>query len=176
MFGLNIHLKSFKLKSNLINENDKIRVSITTFPEQNKEAFVTEAKQINHVHHFFTVNISKETQKIVFVFRKVGFLEDPIIASTIIYDKDFPTRDTNITDMKNMNIYEPVKNGHKNRKVYGEMEVQFSLTSAFPTFNKKENKQNNFKFQAHLKTNGYSKINNLNENYSNSIFNDNYNY
>ena len=81
MIGLNIHLKSFKLNPSIINENEKVRVSITTLPDQNKEAFVIEAKQMFCVHHFFTVNVSDKTEKIVFVFRKKGIFDDPIIAS-----------------------------------------------------------------------------------------------
>ena len=87
MYGLNIHLKSFKLNPKLASGNDKIRVSITTLPEKNKEAFVTEARQMNFVHHFFTINVTDQTQKIIFVFRKIEFFDDPIIASTIVHVK-----------------------------------------------------------------------------------------
>ena len=139
MFGLNIHLKSFKLNQNIVKDNDKIRVSITTFPEQNKEFFVTDMKQTFCVHHFFTVNVSEKTEKIVFVFRKKGIFEDSIIASTTIFSKDVAlTKRNNQTEMTSFKIYEPIQNCHKNRRVYGEMQVQFSLTSAFPTFSKKE--------------------------------------
>ena len=173
MFGLNIHLKSFKLNKNIISGSEKVRVSITTYPEQNKEAFVTEAKQMFCIHHFFTVNVSEKTEKIVFVFRKKGFFEDTIIASTIIHSEDVAlTKRNKTTEMKTFNIYEPVQNGHKIRQVYGEMQVQFSLTSAFPTFEKKQISNNNNKnnnkstktSQATTKFNGYSyaKINNIN--------------
>ena len=173
MFGLNIHLKSFKLNPNIICGNEKVRVSITTFPEQNKEAFITEAKQMFCVHHFFTVNVSEKTEKIVLVFRKKGIFDDPIIASATIHSKDVAlTKRNSTTEMKTFNIYEPVQNGHKIRQVYGEMQVQLSLTSAFPTFEKKQindNKNNNKTIkvlQSHMTTkcNGYSysKINNIN--------------
>ena len=174
MLGLNIHLKSFNLKTSLINGNDKVRVSITTFPEKNKEAFITETKQMKHVHHFFTVNISKETEKIIFVFRKVGIFDDSIIASTTISNRDFATEDKKACEMKNINLYEPVQNGHKHREIYGDMQVQFSLTSAFPTFNNKENKQLFSKMQTNSKINGYSRINNPKEKRSTSIFTDDY--
>ncbi|KAK8865520.1 hypothetical protein M9Y10_011076 [Tritrichomonas musculus] len=132
MQGLNIHMKSFKLSTGIVNENDKVRVSITTFPEQFKEAFIIEAKQMNCAHHFFTVNITDKTQKIVFVFRKKEAKQDPIVASTTININQLPAKNkaTNL-EMKTIKIYEPVQNGNKNRKVYGEMQVQFSLTTAF---------------------------------------------
>ena len=42
-YGLDIHLESFYLNRNIIQANDKVRVSITTIPEENKEAFVVDA-------------------------------------------------------------------------------------------------------------------------------------
>lgn len=170
MYGLNIHLKSFKLNSNIVNGNDKVRVSITTFPENYKEAFITEAKQMSFVHHFFTVNITNKTQKIVIVFRKVGFLDNPIIASATISSKELPNEYCNNVEMKTMNIYEPLQTSSKKRRIFGEMQIQFSLTSAFPTFkvnNKDNNKQKSMKIM-HSNTNKYSKINEENDKYSNS--------
>lgn len=175
MLGLNIHLKSFKLNPGIINGNDKVRVSITTLPEQNKEAFVIEAKQMFCVHHFFTVNITEKTEKIIFVFRKKGFFEDPIIASKTISSSELPKSNENKnTEMKTYEIYEPLQNeqnrrkSNENRRVFGEMKIQFSLTTAFPTFDKKQSKSN------YSKVNGYSKINSKKNGY-NSIFADDYN-
>ena len=78
MLGLNIHLKSFKLNQSIINENDKVRVSITTLPEQNKEAFITEAKQMLYVHHFFTVNISDKTDKRISIIKAKQYRNENI--------------------------------------------------------------------------------------------------
>ena len=179
MYGLNIHLKSFKLDPSIISGNDKIRVSITTLPEKNKEAFVIEAKQMKFVHHFFTINITEKTDRIIFVIRKIGFFEDPIIASTMIFSKDFPSGRSINTDTKTFLIYEPLQNNNNNnknnilnktRKVYGDMQVELSLTSAFPTFKSKENNKNNNKVQSYSKSNTYSKVNHENQYRNNSIF------
>ena len=174
MIGLNIHLKSFKLNPSIFNANDKIRVSITTFPDGNKEAFVTEAKQMKCVHHFFTVNITEKTERIIFVFRKVGFFENPIIASTIVSSYDFPKSKSSYIDTKSINIYEPIQNSSKDkkRKVFGEMQIELSLTTAFPTFNTKNNSKNScsYKVQEYSKVNGYSKNNNEKRYCNNSIF------
>lgn len=176
MYGLNIHLKSFKLNPSLASGSDKIRVSITTLPEKNKEAFIIEAKQMNFVHHFFTVNVTDRTERIIFVFRKVGFFDDPIIASTIIYAEDLPTKNPNNVEMKTMKIFEPVQNENKNkaRRVCGEMQVQLSLTTAFPTFDKKDNNKQVKKNFGYSKNNCYSKVNYENQNGYNSIFKDDY--
>ena len=141
MYGLNIHLQSFNLKRSIAHGSDKIRVSITTIPEERKEAFVIEASKMKDVHHFFTVNVDKNTQKIIFVFRKKSFLNnDPIIASTVVRNDELPqsANDTNNTEMKTINIFEPISGDKKsfyspqNRKVFGQMHIQFTPTEPFP--------------------------------------------
>lgn len=177
MYGLNIHLISFKLNQCLFNETDKVRVSITTFPEQNKEKFLLEAKQMKCVHHFFTVNVTKKTSKILFVFRKKSFLQgDPIIASTIVCSKEIPNLQDSSNkyneEVKTIKIFEPVQSGHKIRRVYGEMSVQFSLTTAFTSFENKQTRQNikkNCDKPKYSKVNGYSMMNENQKN-ENSIF------
>lgn len=183
MYGLNIHLKSFKLNRKLASGNDKIRVSITTLPEKKKEAFVTEARQMNFVHHFFTINVTDQTQKIIFVFRKIEFFDDPIIASTILHAEDLPTRNPTNVGMKTIKIFEPVQNEDNNknkvRRIFGEMEIQMSLTTAFPTFdesknNNKQNKKVNKYSNDINNNNGYSKVNYDNQNRYKPIFIDDY--
>lgn len=178
MIGLNIHLKSFLLNPKIASGNDKLRVSVTTLPELNKESFIIQAKQSFCAQHFFTVNISEATEKILFVFRKKGIFEDPIIASTTISSKSLPKlNQIENLEMKTLKIYEPVKNGNKNRQVYGEMQVNFSLTTAFPTFEKKQCNDQSCNLQGYLKVYGYSRIQNENQKKQyNSIFVDeNYN-
>ena len=46
LYGLTIHLLSFQLNDNLIHNNDKIRVSITTIPEEKKQNFIIDPKDI----------------------------------------------------------------------------------------------------------------------------------
>ena len=138
----------------------------------NKEAFIKKAKQMLYVHHFFTVNISDKMDKIIFVFRKKGIFDSPIIASATISSKEFQLSKQSNTEMKTFNIYEPLQNGHKTRRVYGEMQVQFSITTAFPTFKTKEPVSKGQKISKH---NGYSKINIENEKYNSLLIDDTYN-
>ena len=141
MYGLNIHLQSFILNRSLIHSGDKIRVSITSVPDEYKEAFVVDCDKSNNVHHFFTINVTNQTKKIIFVFRKKSFINnDPIIASTIVQIKDLPQSDTdtNNTEVKTIDIYEPIQHMQhsafavQNRPVYGQMRIQFTPTTAFP--------------------------------------------
>lgn len=177
MHGLNIHLLSFKLYSNSIHPNDKIRVSITTIPEENKQSFVIDMKKINEIHHFFNVNISEKTKKIIVVFRKKSIIQsDPIIASTIIHSNEFPKScyDSNNTELKQISIYEPIKNRaelRENRQALGQMQVQLSLQDAFPdgTFTTKCN----YKISKIHKGEGYSKVNACNKNNNENDYQDN---
>lgn len=170
MYGLNIHIQSICFNKNLFEDNDKVRVSITTFPENYKEAVIVDANKMKYLHNFFEVNITDRTDKIVFVFRKKNiFQNDPIIASTTIKTSDLPSpKHSKNTEMKTINILEPVKNGHQNRKVYGQMEIQFSLTNPFPILSNKH-KTRISKINKEQK---YSKVNqtsNINENSNQNI-------
>ncbi|KAK8854198.1 hypothetical protein M9Y10_016757 [Tritrichomonas musculus] len=151
-YGLNINLQSFFLNRSLYKSGDKIRVSITTVPEEIKEAFVVDSDKTSNIHYFFTTNITSQTKKIIFVFRRKSFIyNDPIIASTIVHVNDLPrsATDTNNTEMKQINIYEPVqKTGHsayaiQNRKIFGQMEIQFMPENAFPSSSFKKNSHSN---------------------------------
>lgn len=176
MYGLNIHLISFTLEKNLISPSDKVRVSITTIPEENKQSFIIEANKMNYVHHFFTVNITDQTKKIIFVFRKKSFIQsDPIIASTVIHANEFPKslNDQANTEIKTINIYESMaqinnfgyKYPYDSRRVFGQMQVQLVLTEAFPT--------KAFTSGGRGKVQNGSKYGNVNSNKYNSKANDN---
>lgn len=174
MYGLNIHLESFYLDHNLISKNDKIRVSITTIPEEHKESFIVDANKIREIHHFFTVNVSKYTQRIIFVFRKKNMIgKNHIIASTVVQMSDIPQsiNDMNNREMKNIKIYEPFQHlendlyAIQNRKIYGEMSVQFTPTNVYPIPTIKDN-YNNFKKKY---SNKYSVINTSSMNNENKI-------
>lgn len=132
---LNIYLHSFQLSNDLIKPNDKVRVSITTFPEKNKQAFIVNAKNNSNIDHIFSVNISEQTTKVLFVFRKKNFiLNDPIVSSTMIYLKDLPALSSNSynTDPIFINLYENLHNQpNKNfseRRIIGLMKLHFSIT------------------------------------------------
>ena len=168
--GLNIHLLTFKLPEKLVHDSDSIRVSITSFPEENKQHFYVKGKKINTSNHVFSLNITTKTDKIVIVFRKKNAIgEDPIIASATIHLKkftEFPieqmTSGTKMTDVKVLDIYYPLQkqieeeqskeqtnvttNKHMKRKVLGQMEIQLSFSTPYLNSNKeKSNKKENKK-------------------------------
>ena len=152
-FGLNLQILSFDLPRYLVKDNDAVRVSITSIPEENKQAFTIPAHKMKDSHITFNVNvnlqpkdipndfISTETEKIIVVFRKKSFFSNgPIIASTIIDANDFPKGFSDSTEMKTINIYEPMNKNEKsnndyqnsdnkkNRQIIGRMQVQMTLT------------------------------------------------
>lgn len=147
-------MQSIHLNQDVIGSNDKIRVSITTVPEENKQAFVIEAKKVDNMHHFFTVNITDQTKKIIIVFRKKSFiLNDPIIASTILHSDQFPNFQdkSKNTEIKLIDIYDPLQHSHQEKSIYsnnqrrnlGRMEIQLSLEEAFPVNNNQNSQQRN---------------------------------
>ncbi|KAK8845746.1 hypothetical protein M9Y10_020664 [Tritrichomonas musculus] len=143
MHSLKIHLKSIKFNRNLISPNDKIRVSVTTIPEDNKAAVVIDAKQMDDIHSSFAVDITDKTKKIVLVIRKKSFFQnDPIIASTIIRSSDLPApSNSRNTEIKSMCLFEPLQNKDssslvnmhysKDRRIFGHMEILFRVESSF---------------------------------------------
>lgn len=151
-YGLNIHLISFYLNRNIVLPNDTIRVSITTIPEENKEAFVVTVDKSNDIHHFFTVNVTGETKKIIFVLRRKNLFSNHIIASTIVPYDELPKSesDTNNTEVKTIKLYEPFQHLNnnqwavQNRRVLGEMKIQIKPAEAFPKSSIEDN-YNNYK-------------------------------
>ena len=117
--GLTIHLVAFHLPKNVIKDHEEIRVSITTMPEEKKQHFKMHAKKMENSNHIFAINITNQTKKVIMVFRKKSLLyNDPIIASTIIHQSDFPklpqgmhvfNSDPISTDIKTLDIYYPLQ-------------------------------------------------------------------
>ena len=149
---------SFELPHNLFKDSDDIRVSITSFPDENKQAFTISARKIKDFQMKFSVNVtipqleipegfvSTATEKIIIVFRKKSFFHgDPIIAASVIFAKDLPKNLSEPAQIKLFNIYEPNHNNENNKKnnrfqdsykkndckIIGKMQVQMSLTDPF---------------------------------------------
>lgn len=135
-----IHILNFSLLNELVDSNDEIRVSVTTLPEEIKQAFVISGQDMDYVHHFFKLNVTPNTKKILFVFRRMGFFNsDSIVASTILYGTDFPKTVSKpsqmyASDIETINIYEPVHShsSHSKRAIVGQMQFQLLLTEPQP--------------------------------------------
>lgn len=175
MQKLRIDLQSFQFTNGLIQANDTVRVSITTLPENRKQALIIDAKKLKNFHHFFSINISYQTEKILFVIRKKNIVQNsPIIASTVIYSNQIPMSndDQNNKEVKNINLYEPVqslnKKSNKKRKILGLMQVQFSLIPLKKIFEKNSNCKTNTIKVSHIR--GYSKIDILGSNENESSY------
>lgn len=176
MLSLNIHMQSFELAKNIVQNEDTIRVSVTTLPGEQKQAFSFDAKKMQTVHPFFSVKVNEKTEKILIVLRKKSFSEkDPIVASTVIQKGSFPTEFNNIanTELKTINLLEPLQHSGKkgsksDRKVVGKFEVQFSLQQELPCQSK------TFKLQLGKKKNGqgYSKMDSIFNDENSLLYND----
>ncbi|KAK8889644.1 hypothetical protein M9Y10_034397 [Tritrichomonas musculus] len=145
---LNVHLLAFVLPKDLINDNDEVRVSVTTIPEENKQCFFLQGNKMNNSNHIFSLNITDQTKKIIMVFRKKNISSEyPIIASATIHLVDFENVPQKqmvsgiiTTQVKVLNLYYPlqkqmIENKEENkkfaRKVLGKMRIQLSFAAPY---------------------------------------------
>lgn len=170
-YQLSIQMSSIQLSQSIAKNSDLIRISITTLPEVQKQAFHVKAKELYCFNHSFNVNITKDTKKIIVVFRKKGiFGFEDIIASTIISPEQFPQLPEDpsalkapiYTEVTTVRVYEPInkkpakkeKKTHLNdlycqitsstnvsRKVVGRIQVQFTLKNSSSYKSRNDSKQ-----------------------------------
>lgn len=143
MLSLNIQLQSVNLSKDIIGELDAVRISITTLPDNQKQAQRVEVSELRTKQPTFKILMNDKTERIIVVFRKKSiFGNDPIIASTVIKVSDIHIFNELInSEHQKIMIYEPVQNNNnknnnktinnKNRKILGTMEVEFSLQEEF---------------------------------------------
>ncbi|KAK8841917.1 hypothetical protein M9Y10_026869 [Tritrichomonas musculus] len=152
MMNLQIDMESLEFIDDLILPNDKVRVIITSLPDEKSSTFNINAKKIEEFHQSFTFEVSKLTKKLIIIFRRKSHLKkDNIIASTIIRSDQFPKdlNDKTNSKAKNIQIYEPFpkelndyQSVLENRKVLGQMEVQFTLSKKPENENKTDKHEN----------------------------------
>ena len=161
MLSLNIQMQSFELAKNIVHDDDTIRVSVTSLPGEQKQAFSFDANKMKTAHPFFTIKINEKTEKILIVIRKKSFSQkDPIVASAIIKKGQFPTKfeDISNTRMSAIDLLEPLqhcgKKSPSSRKIVGKIDIQFSLTQEMSS------KNTTFKAKISKKKNGqgYAKM------------------
>lgn len=152
-FGLSLSILSFDLPPNLVKNSDDIRVSITTIPEQNKQAFIIPAKKMKnpYLNFKFNVKIPSEyipkdfvsigTEKILIIFRKKSFFyADPIIAFTVISVNEFPK-----------NLAEPIKTQTIDIFKHVQKESNSKNNNISSDFGLSENTKNNKKIVGNMK-------------------------
>lgn len=152
MLNLNIQLQSIKLSKDIVNENDTVRVSITTLPDGQKQAQTFEVKEMNASQPTFKIQMNDQTEKVIIVFRKKSFFgQAPIIASTTLKSKDIHIfKELINNEHKKISIFEPIQNfnnknnnmktnENKSRRIVGTMEVDFTLIEEFKRQEMKEN-------------------------------------
>ncbi|KAK8893484.1 hypothetical protein M9Y10_021906 [Tritrichomonas musculus] len=84
MYTLNIYLSSIELKKDLVQENDKIEIHVTTVPDINKQSIVIAANEMKNLSKSFKLNITNQLKEILFVFKKNNSQEkQPIFASLV---------------------------------------------------------------------------------------------
>ena len=186
-YELSIQMSSIQLSRNIVDKHDTVRVSITTIPEQQKQAIHVKGKEMNNFNHTFKVNITNETQRILVIFRKKDFLGyEQIIASTVIPSSQFqPIFNGNekqrmpiVSEVSNVNVYEPLQKSQQRQQTRKNGE---NLYECICLNNNQGSRKvlGNIRIQYMLNEctsyiNNYSKYNNKQKNY-NYQYNENYN-
>lgn len=121
-------MHSFELSKNIIRPKEKIRLSITTLPDGQKQAISFNAKKINEIQPSFNIKLSEHTEKIIIVLRKKSiFGSEPIIASTYMKTKDFTIFNGEMKDKKKIRLFESVHQDKIKRSIVGHMKIEFTI-------------------------------------------------
>ena len=140
MLNLNIQMQKINLSKDIIGENDTIRISITTLPDEQKQAQTMNVNEMNSKQPTFKIQMNDKTERIIIVFRKKSlFGTDHIIASTVIKTKNIHIfKELINNEHQKITIYEPIQNKNNNkineskdRRIVGTMEVEFTLQEEF---------------------------------------------
>lgn len=128
---LEIRIESIKFNDELVDDSDRIKISVATFPEKNKKDILINKNDFDKSNISFSLNMSDKLKELLFVFwRENKFQNDPIIASTIIHVSQLPhdLNDKKNNELQKINIYEPMNfMSSDNNIVYGSMNIKFVL-------------------------------------------------
>ena len=129
--GLTINFLSFSLPIELIKDNDEIEIALMTYPDDKSQTHAILAKNRYYIHHYFQINISDETEQIIFIISKRGFFRNSktILATSWISPKMVLAPPSN-KDNNNRNSKEVL-----NFNLYGRIDANKSF---FP-FGKRNN-------------------------------------
>lgn len=153
-------MHSFEIIKNIIGPKDKIRVSITTLPELQKQSQTIDFKKMNSISPIFNIKYNENTEKIIIVFRKKSFLgSQPIIASTFMKTEDLKIFENKTIERKKIRIFEPVNESKDKREIVGKMIIELSLEEIKPNNSEKniKNKTKENNHSKYLKVNSYEK-------------------
>ena len=145
---LTINLLSFTIPPSVILETDQLRVKAKTFPDGNKQKFDIKAKKMSNCNLIFTLNITDQTEKLLFIFRKKTFLSgNQTIGTSEINISELmgSSPDNNSLGTQTLDIYYPVERQLREQqshgvdrssikeKVIGQMKITISLSESFAT-------------------------------------------
>lgn len=171
MHNISLHLQCIQFNNNKIHRNDKIKVTLFSYPGDDKQTYIVDAKKMKDADYFFSTSIdcTKSNPKILLTFEKKSFLlNDVLIASSIIKSNQIPKSqsDPNNKKIAIFNLYQPIEsNDYRiinqfDNCVVGKMLIQFS-------FDEKVNKSG-YNIEKIHNGEGYSPVNSfINENQNN---------
>lgn len=178
MLALNIKLHSIILSKEIVGPNDTIWVSITTYPDMQKQEKSIEVKEMKLEKISFKINFVGITEKITILFQKKSILgKSKTIASAVlekenikIYNNMINRENQKIDLLESIKQYDNKKNekSNKNPPIVGKMEIDFSLIEEF---SKENYKISNEIFQKYSKMNSMLITEGGNQNLPISVYN-----
>lgn len=147
MLALNIKLHSIILSKEIISPNDTIWVSITTYPDMQKQEKSIEVKEMKLEKISFKINFIGITEKITILFQKQSILgKSKTIASAVLEKENIKIYNNMINyENQKIDLFESIKQydnkinekSNKNPRIVGKMEIDFSLIEEFSKENYK---------------------------------------
>ena len=168
-----VDLLSFSVPRDIILGTDEVIVKAKTLPDENKQKCDIKGKKMGNCNLTFRLNITSQTQKLTFAFRKKTFLSG---------NHTIGTSEVDISDLlksisgnspsgtKTLNIYYPVKRqlytqqprgfdrSSIKEKVIGKMKFTISLSEPIPMEqDSKKQKRNGIKNSSKSRNGSHSK-------------------
>lgn len=131
MNRFNLYLTSITFDEEIIDDEEKLLVSVSTIPEEMKDSIlINNISQMKDMKYSLPVTITPETKQAEFIFTKICPMENnPIIGSSVIYSNQFPTfKDNDKIQIFTFNIYE---HGNTEKKIVGKINVKFILSTPY---------------------------------------------
>lgn len=117
--GLTINLLSFTIPPKIICETDQLRVKIKTLPDGNKQKYDIKGKKMSNCNLIYTFNITNQTERLLFIFRKKTILSVSPVIGTANLDVSEIMESSNSSSTKMLDIYYPIERQLQEQQPHG---------------------------------------------------------
>lgn len=128
--NFNLYLSSFNFDEDIIDDNDRILITVSTYPFEMSDAILIQQSQMKEMNHSLPISIDDDTEKVEFIFSKYSADQK---------EKKIGYGEINSHDLQNLTKNKgETYNIFDNEKVIGKMNVQSVLPERYftPNFEK----------------------------------------